>query len=113
MPNAPGPHHLRRRRRAGGEECGSRRRRAAGPCQSRGHSGAVPTVILEAADSVASLSADLAIVGSGPAGIVTALEMADAGFDVVLIESGYAKYSSEIQALGDAANLNQAVHAPM
>jgi choline dehydrogenase-like flavoprotein len=61
----------------------------------------------------ADLSADVAVIGAGPAGIVTALEMADAGFDVVLLESGQESYSAETQALADAAELDPQRHAAM
>lgn len=61
----------------------------------------------------AALSADLAVIGAGPAGIVTALELAEAGFDVVLLESGREGYSAEAHALGDAAELDPRRHAAM
>jgi hypothetical protein len=61
----------------------------------------------------ADLAADLAVVGSGPAGIVTALEVADAGFDVLLLESGRGRFDPAAQALGDAAELDPDLHAPM
>lgn len=50
----------------------------------------------------ADLSGDVVVVGSGPLGIVTALECADAGLSVLLIESGLDSYNAEIQALSDA-----------
>jgi choline dehydrogenase-like flavoprotein len=59
------------------------------------------------------LDADLAVVGAGPAGIVTALEVANAGFDVVLVESGERRYRPEIQRLADAAAWDPHRHAPM
>jgi hypothetical protein len=43
---------------------------------------------------------DIAIIGAGAAGIVLALELGRAGFDVQLIESGGPTYSERIQALG-------------
>ncbi|HYM21641.1 MAG TPA: GMC family oxidoreductase [Vicinamibacterales bacterium] len=61
----------------------------------------------------ASLSADVAVVGAGPAGIVTALEVADGGLDVLLIESGHTHPDKAIQSLGDAAALDESLHAPM
>jgi choline dehydrogenase-like flavoprotein len=45
--------------------------------------------------------ADVAIVGAGPAGIVLALELARAGHNVVLIESGGKSRDDAIQHLGD------------
>lgn len=47
------------------------------------------------------LRAEVAVVGAGPAGIVTALELADAGHDVVLLESGGNSFDAATQALGD------------
>jgi choline dehydrogenase-like flavoprotein len=59
------------------------------------------------------LSADVAVVGAGPAGIVTALELADDGFDVVLMESGGRNFKPEVQRLAEAAALDPRRHAPM
>jgi choline dehydrogenase-like flavoprotein len=70
-------------------------------------------VIVEGRDVDAPLTADVAVVGAGPAGIVTALELGNAGFDVLLIESGHDHTSADIQALGDAAELDPDRHAPM
>ena len=53
------------------------------------------------------------MVGAGPAGITIALEVANRGFDVVLVESGYEKLDSNIQQLAEAAEWNHALHAPM
>lgn len=60
-----------------------------------------------------TLAADLAIVGAGPAGIVTALEVAKHGFDVLLLESGYQEYSAAAQDLAEAADLDPEIHSPM
>jgi choline dehydrogenase-like flavoprotein len=70
-------------------------------------------VIVEGHSVDAPLQGHVAVVGAGPAGIVTALELADAGLDVVLLESGQEGYRPEVQALGDAAGLDPALHAPM
>ena len=59
------------------------------------------------------LSADLAVVGAGPAGIVTALEVASRGFDVLLVESGQRAFHPEIQQLAEAAEWDQQRHSPM
>jgi choline dehydrogenase-like flavoprotein len=48
------------------------------------------------------IEADVAIVGGGPAGIVIALELAEAGHRVVLLESGGTRFDREAQRLGDA-----------
>ncbi len=56
---------------------------------------------------------DIAIVGSGPAGIVLALELAKAGYEVALIESGRLHFSEAIQNLGEATHFDPKFHAPM
>ena len=56
---------------------------------------------------------EIAIVGSGPAGIVLSLELAKAGHHVALIESGQLQFSDSIQNLGDATDLDPQFHAPM
>ena len=58
------------------------------------------------------LDADVAVVGAGPAGIVTALELADAGLSVLLIESGRARFDSRTQSLAKAEIANR-LHADM
>jgi choline dehydrogenase-like flavoprotein len=59
------------------------------------------------------LQADVAVVGSGPAGITTALELENHGLSVVLIESGRRQFEGETQDLGDAAIEDETRHAPM
>jgi choline dehydrogenase-like flavoprotein len=51
-------------------------------------------------DEGAELTADIAVVGAGPAGIATALTLADAGHHVVLIESGATRFDAATQHLG-------------
>lgn len=53
------------------------------------------------------------MVGAGPAGIVTALELAGAGLDVLLVESGRRRFDPNAQRLADAAMYNRERHAPM
>jgi choline dehydrogenase-like flavoprotein len=60
----------------------------------------------------AELEADVAIVGAGPAGIVLALELAQAGLRVVALESGGDSYSAAVQRLGDTAG-EDPLHASM
>jgi hypothetical protein len=60
-----------------------------------------------------SINAELVVIGSGPAGIVTALEAAKHGIDVLLIESGTQKYQRALQDLSAAAAWDPARHAPM
>jgi choline dehydrogenase-like flavoprotein len=59
------------------------------------------------------IQADVAIIGAGPAGIVSALELAKAGYSVALIESGHLKFSEAAQTLGDASHFDPQFHAPM
>ncbi len=59
------------------------------------------------------LSADVAIVGAGPAGIVTALELARGGLEVIIIESGEKQSNPRAQRLADAAIQDSQLHAPM
>jgi hypothetical protein len=58
------------------------------------------------------LRGEVVVVGAGPAGIVTALELADAGLDVILIESGEWKHDPRSQRLGDAELVDAHRHAP-
>lgn len=59
------------------------------------------------------ITSDMAVIGAGPAGIVLALELAKAGFDIALIESGRLDFEQEIQNLGDASHVDREFHAPM
>jgi choline dehydrogenase-like flavoprotein len=56
---------------------------------------------------------DIAVVGAGPAGIVLALELANSGYKVALIESGGLHFSAAIQNLGAANYLDPQFHASM
>jgi choline dehydrogenase-like flavoprotein len=60
----------------------------------------------------AHLAADVAVVGAGPAGIVVALELADSGRRVILLESGAAEPDPITQRLGDTVG-DDPRHAPM
>ena len=57
--------------------------------------------------------ADVAVVGSGPVGLKVALDLADAGMKVLLIESGTDGGDRESQSLSDATVANERAHAPM
>jgi choline dehydrogenase-like flavoprotein len=70
-------------------------------------------MILDGNAAAGELIADVAVVGAGPAGIVTSLELADAGFDVLLIESGGFDDDSSAQALGEEASRDPERHARM
>ena len=67
----------------------------------------------EALQDESTLSGDAVVVGAGPAGIVVALELAKAGHDVVLLESGRLHFSQPIQNLGEANDFDSQFHAPM
>ncbi|NBV46570.1 MAG: GMC family oxidoreductase [Planctomycetia bacterium] len=56
---------------------------------------------------------EIAIVGSGPAGIVVALELARRGRSVVLVESGRSSADATVQALGDATIVDPVRHVAM
>ena len=60
-----------------------------------------------------TLTADLAVVGAGPAGIVVALEAANRGFDVILVESGQERFDQEAQKLADAHAWDTSLHPSM
>lgn len=59
-----------------------------------------------------SLTAEIVVVGAGPAGIVIALELARAGQDVILLESGGTGFDAATQTLGDTVG-EDPLHAPM
>lgn len=59
-----------------------------------------------------TLRSPVCIVGAGPAGIVLALQLADAGTPVLLVESGIARYAPRIQRAADA-DVDTRRHAPM
>jgi choline dehydrogenase-like flavoprotein len=58
------------------------------------------------------LRAEVAIVGAGPAGIVTAIALARRGRRVLLLESGASAFDARTQTLGDTAG-DDPLHAPM
>ncbi len=60
----------------------------------------------------ATLRAEVAVIGAGPAGIVTALELSTAGVDVLLLESGGNVFDPQAQALGEPASFDPERHAP-
>jgi len=59
------------------------------------------------------LQGDVTVVGAGPAGIVVALELAKAGYEVILVESGGLQFSERAQNLGETPYFDQRVHAAM
>jgi len=61
-------------------------------------------------ESLAAFAADVCVIGAGPAGIVTALELAQKGLRVLLLESGGTKVSPEAQELQAAENLSPRHH---
>ena len=59
------------------------------------------------------IQSDVIVIGAGPAGITTCLELARHGHEVALIESGGRNFSAQIQRLSDAASYDEVRHAPM
>jgi choline dehydrogenase-like flavoprotein len=57
--------------------------------------------------------AEIAVVGSGPVGMKVALDLADSGLDVLLIESGVDGNDRAQQGLCDAIIEDSTTHAPM
>ncbi|HEV2271002.1 MAG TPA: GMC family oxidoreductase [Steroidobacteraceae bacterium] len=66
---------------------------------------------LELRDTQA-LEADVCIVGAGAAGITLALELADSGIDVLLLESGGLKAERDTQQLYEGAVADERLHSP-
>jgi hypothetical protein len=60
-----------------------------------------------------TFSSDITVVGAGPAGIVLTLELAQAGYNVALVESGRFHFSEQIQNLSEASYFDPAFHSPM
>ena len=60
-----------------------------------------------------TITSDVAVVGAGPAGIVLALELVEAGYEVALIESGRLDLCEAIQNLGEASYYDPQFHASM
>jgi choline dehydrogenase-like flavoprotein len=67
----------------------------------------------ETFDSGVTVHTGIVIVGAGPAGIVLALELAKAKYEVTLIEGGQFRFSESIQKLNDASHFDPQFHAPM
>ena len=66
---------------------------------------------LELGDAQA-LQADVCIVGAGAAGITLALELADSGLRVLLLESGGLKAERDTQRLYEGAVADERLHSP-
>ncbi len=59
-----------------------------------------------------ALEAQLCVVGAGAAGITLALELLDAGIDVLLLESGGLEFEKSSQSLYDGAVADERLHSP-
>jgi GMC oxidoreductase/FAD binding domain len=57
-----------------------------------------------------AFAADVCVIGGGPVGIITALELCDKGFRVLLLESGGRTPTAEAQALQGAENISPGNH---
>jgi hypothetical protein len=60
-----------------------------------------------------SVGTELVVIGAGPAGIVCALEAAEHGISVVLLESGDRSFDPAVQDLTEAAEWDRHRHAPL
>jgi choline dehydrogenase-like flavoprotein len=69
-------------------------------------------VILSETEAIPE-AAGIVVVGSGPAGLVTALELRRHGLDVTILESGTDRFDPELQALADAELADAKRHAAM
>lgn len=70
-------------------------------------------MILHSPKYLTRLSADICVVGSGPAGLGLALALEDRGQSVLVLESGSDQASSTIQELAEADIPDPARHDPM
>ncbi len=72
-------------------------------------------MIMDSSDASISgvIDCEICVIGAGPAGIVTALELAANGHDVVLLESGRIRADPSVQDLATAEIPDPARHAPM
>jgi len=72
-------------------------------------------MILEARELSGSqpVRADVCLVGAGAVGIAIALQLSDAGFDVLLLEAGGLKHEASAQSLYRGTVLDPALHNPL
>ena len=61
-------------------------------------------------ERIAAFAANICVIGAGPAGIITALELANKGERVLLLESGGRNSCQKVQDLQTAENLNPDHH---
>ncbi len=69
--------------------------------------------LIEGPEALRGLMADVCVVGSGPVGLCLALDLAERGLSVVVLESGRRRPCAEAQALSDAIIKTPQHHAPM
>ncbi len=63
-------------------------------------------------DNGACLTADVCIVGGGPAGISLALDLSERGISVILLEAGQFKPDPKTQSLYEGEVANEQMHSP-
>jgi len=63
-------------------------------------------------EALRAFQADICVIGAGPIGILTAIALNDAGFKVLLLESGFVQHDPAAQALSEAENLRPENHHP-
>lgn len=68
---------------------------------------------MEGPEALNDIAADVCVVGSGPVGLCLALDLAERGPSVVVLESGLKRPTAAVQALSDAEIETPERHAPM
>jgi hypothetical protein len=69
--------------------------------------------LVEGPEGLREIAAEICVIGSGPVGLCLAVDLAERGLSVVVIESGREQPNPEVQALSDAVIAAPERHAPM